>query len=67
MNNSRVDQVTHSICQRGCRYVNSILTDKKARQTCSDLLKLNGRDQQTVLRELQSVMSVYNQTGSCEA
>ncbi len=65
MKNSRIDRVTHSICERGCRYVNAILHDKKAQQNCGELLKLNRDEQKTVIKELKSVMSVYDQTGSC--
>ncbi len=65
MNDSRVDSVVNSICEQGCRYVSSILSDKEAQQSCRELLQLNRVDQDIVIDELKSVMSVYDQTGNC--
>ncbi|MBT4452135.1 MAG: hypothetical protein HOC92_20725 [Gammaproteobacteria bacterium] len=67
MSDSRVDGVINSICKKGCRYVNTILSDEKAQQSCRELLQLNTSDQNIVIDELKSVMSVYDQTGSCGA
>ncbi len=65
MKSSRIDRVTHLICQRGCQYVNLILNDKKAQQDCSELLNLSGNEKEVVIQELKSVMSVYDQSGNC--
>lgn len=65
MKNSQVDSVLDSICGRGCSYVNKVLNDKQVQQGCSELLQLNRSDQNAVIAELKSVMSVYDQTGSC--
>ena len=65
MKNSRIDSALDSICGRGCSYVNKVLNDKQAQQGCSELLALNQTDQNAVIAELKSVMSVYDQTGSC--
>jgi len=65
MKNSRVDSALNVICARGCRYVNKVLNDKQAQLHCSELFKLNRSEQKVVIEELKSVMSVYDQTGSC--
>lgn len=65
MNNSRVESAINSICGRGCRYVNKVLNDKQAQLDCSELFKLSRSDQSSVIKELKSVMSVYDKTGSC--
>jgi hypothetical protein len=66
MENSQVDKVIHSICQRGCKYVNTVLQESCETQGCQELQKLNRVEQSLVIEELKSVMSVYNQTGSCK-
>ncbi len=67
MTDSRVDGVINSICNKGCRYVNAILSDEIAQQSCRELLQLNTSEQSIVIDELKSVMSIYDQTGSCGA
>lgn len=65
MKKSRIDSVLNSICGRGCGYVNKVLNDKQVQQGCSELLELDLSDRNAVIDELKSVMSVYDQTGSC--
>lgn len=65
MKNSRIDSALDSICGRGCSYVNKVLKDKQAQQGCSELIKLSRSDQNLVINELKSVMSIYDHTGSC--
>ena len=66
MGNEHVEQAVLSICNRGCQYVNSVLADDDIRTNCKELVALPSSDQDAVLEELKSVMSVYDQTGSCE-
>lgn len=67
MEYSTVDKVLNSICSRGCRYVYSVLADFNSKQSCEELLVLDQRDQAVVIAELQSVMSVYDQSGCCDS
>ncbi len=60
------DRVIDSICSQGCNYVNSVLDDVTIRNECIEFTRLNDEDQALVLAELESVMSVYAKTGSCE-
>lgn len=64
--NQHINTVVETICQRGCRYVNEILRDSDYRANCEPLLKLDAAEQDTVINELKSVMSVYNETGNCD-
>jgi len=64
--NRRLNAVVEDICQRGCRYVNGILVDAEKRRACEALRKLNSSERATVMSELKAVMSVYNETGSCD-
>ena len=66
MPNSRVENAVESICNRGCRYVNSVLSSSEIQQDCLELKALEASEQQIVIAELSSVMAVYEQTGSCE-
>ncbi len=65
MRKTQLDHVVDSICNRGCRYVNTLLSDSEARCRCQELLNLDQDQQRKVMDELKSVMSVYQQTGSC--
>lgn len=67
MGKQEIDQAVDSICKQGCQYVNSVLQDDEARVECAELAKLGDEELAVVLAELKSVMSVYAQTGSCEA
>jgi hypothetical protein len=64
--NSRVENAVESICNRGCRYVNSILSSSEIQQDCLELKALDSSEQQVVIEQLSSVMAVYDQTGSCD-
>jgi hypothetical protein len=61
----QLDKVIDSICGRGCRYVNSILSDDAVRRECRELVGLDAAREQQVLKELAAVMAVYDKTGSC--
>lgn len=67
MNNPRVDHVVDLICKRGCRYVNQVIDEGDEACNCRELHQLKPSEQHKVIEELKVVMSVYNQTGSCEA
>ncbi len=67
MKSSQVDSAVDVICNRGCRYVNAVINDSSAQQSCQELLSLNNTEKVVVIEELRSVMSVYDQTGSCES
>ena len=65
MKDQQLEKVIDSICGRGCRYVNRILSDDTARQECPELSGLSSPRKQLVLKELATVMAVYDKTGSC--
>ena len=67
MTNSQLDNVIDAICNRGCRYVNAVLNESAIQQGCEELLQLNKAEKVVVIEQLKSVMSVYDQTGSCES
>ena len=66
LKNKRVSTVVEIICERGCRYVNAILQDARKRASCRPLVTLSSAEQASVIKELKSVMSVYDKTGSCD-
>jgi len=61
-----MNRVVDSICHRGCGYVNSILADVDERQRCEELQALDTEQQVGVLKELQTVMAVYDKSGNCK-
>ncbi len=67
MSNIRVEQAVDAICNRGCRYVNTLLNDDQQQRQCAELIALEHAEQVIVIDELHSVMAVYNQSGSCSA
>lgn len=66
MKDTKVHSIVDAICKRGCRYVKGILKDSENRAYCQELLALKSDEQLLVVEELKSVMSVYEQTGSCK-
>jgi hypothetical protein len=66
MNSSPIDDAIETICQRGCRYVNTLLADPKRQAACADLRALDREQRLRVLEELRGVMAVYLAAGSCE-
>ena len=62
-----MEQALEIICTRGCQYVNSLIEDNRSRNDCDELVSLNAEQQAIVLKELQSVMSVYKLKGSCNS
>ena len=66
MSQSRIEDTVEVICQRGCRYVNSLLADPQKLAACDDLDRLDERERGQVIEELRSVMAVYQTTGSCD-
>ena len=67
MGSSRVDKVINSICKQGCRYVNTVISESCEKSGCHELEMLSRSERSLVIKELKSVMSVYNKTGSCKA
>ena len=66
VHNPHLAPVVDQICNKGCSYVNSVLKDSDVRAECNELKTLSDQECQEVLKELDEVMAVYNQTGSCE-
>jgi hypothetical protein len=63
---TRINHAIDVICHRGCRYVNTLLADTTTRCKCRELQALDLEEQRRVLKELKSVMSVYDATGNCK-
>lgn len=66
MKDTQVHRIVDAICNRGCRYVNTVLHDSENVAQCQELLALKSGDRHLVVEELKSVMSVYEQTGNCK-
>ncbi len=66
MRNDRVENAVEAICNRGCRYVNSVLSNQENHQDFKELSDLNSMELSIVFRELDAVMAVYSQSGGCE-
>jgi hypothetical protein len=66
MNKTQMYRVIDSICRRGCRYVNTLLADAEERRRCKELQALDTDQQRGVIKELKTVMSVYDKSGSCK-
>ncbi len=60
MQKNQVDHAIDTICKRGCQYVSSLLGEMSLRGDCKELMALNSIDQQRVIDELKTVMSVYD-------
>ena len=65
MKDTQPEAVLEAICTRGCQYVNILLNDARSRDLCEEFVALNQQQKTFVIHELQSIMSVYEKTGSC--
>jgi len=61
-----MEQAVEAICTRGCQYVYALLSDEKFRVECIELKTLAPDQQTVIIRELEEVMSVYQQSGGCQ-
>ena len=66
MKNIQIEQAVEAICTRGCQYVYTVLSDEKSRCECNELHGLEPHQQADVMKELEAVMSVYQQSGGCQ-
>lgn len=59
------EEIVEQICQLGCRTVNQLLNSQQLQQEHDLLKKLDDEGLQWVLSELDAVMNVYSDSGSC--
>lgn len=56
-----LQSIVEELCNHGCRQVATCIDQIEAGKTPIAMLKLSLKDQQAVLVELKSIMSVYDQ------
>ena len=56
-----LQSIVDSVCEQGCAEVNHVITDLQQGKSDKLSSSLNNDEKQIVLRELQCIMSVYNQ------
>ncbi len=60
LNGVFVESAIEELCSRGCDEVNATIRKLEEKQHVAEVTQLNPKDQQQVLTELKSIMSVYD-------
>ncbi|MBL7003051.1 MAG: hypothetical protein ISR69_03360 [Gammaproteobacteria bacterium] len=63
--NNMKEQLVETLCGHGCQYVNQLLASSKMQQECDLLNQVSQAEKEWILAELRSIMSVYENSGSC--
>lgn len=56
--------IVDELCNNGCRQVNNSINQIEAGKLPPAMMNLSAKDQQAVLGELKSIMSVYDRCGN---
>ena len=59
-----LQSIVEDLCNHGCRQVTTCINQIEAGKLPKTMLKLSDKDQKTVLKELKSIMSVYDRCDS---
>lgn len=61
----KIQQRVESLCQSGCKAVNATIAALESGQPVAQVEDLSAEERNAVLRELKTIMAVYD--GDCEA
>jgi hypothetical protein len=60
MENKKITGAIESICHNGCTTVNAIITSLEKGEPIDQINDLNKQDVSILIKELKSIMDVYN-------
>jgi len=65
MDQSRITHCIEVLCQKGCKEVSQVILALERGEPMAEVQELNESERQAVLTELKSIMSVYQEGGTC--
>jgi hypothetical protein len=65
MDQSKIAHCIEVLCQRGCKQVSLVIIALERGETMPEVQELNENERQAVMNELKSIMSVYQEGGTC--
>ena len=65
MDQSKVAHCIEVLCQKGCKEVSLVILALERDDPMAEVQELNKGERQAVLKELKSIMSVYQEGGTC--
>lgn len=65
MDQSRIAHCIEVLCQKGCKEVSLTILALERDEPMAEVQELNAGERRAVLHELQSIMAVYREGGTC--
>ena len=65
MDQSKIAHCIEVLCQKGCKEVSSVILALEQGEPMAEVQELSEGERQAVLKELKSIMSVYQEGGTC--
>lgn len=65
MDQSKISHCIEILCQKGCKEVSLVILALERGDLMIEVQELNAGERQAVLQELKSIMSVYQEGGTC--
>jgi len=65
MDQSRIAHCIEVLCQKGCKEVSLVILALERGDLMTEVQELDEGERQAVLQELKSIMSVYQEGGTC--
>lgn len=65
MDQSKIAHCIEVLCQKGCKEVSLVILALERGEPMAEAQELNEGERQAVLKELKSIMAVYQEGGTC--
>jgi len=65
MDQSKIAHCIEVLCQKGCKEVSLVILALERGEPVAEAQELNEGERQAVLKELKSIMAVYQEGGTC--
>jgi hypothetical protein len=65
MDQSKIAHCIEILCQKGCKEVSLTILALERGEPMTEVQELNEGERQAVVKELKSIMSVYQEGGTC--
>lgn len=65
MDQSKIAHCIEVLCQKGCKEVSLVILALERGETMAEVQELNEGERLAVVKELKSIMSVYQEGGTC--
>lgn len=65
MDQSKIAHCIEVLCQKGCKEVSQVILALERGEPMAEVQELNEDERQAALKELKSIMAVYQEGGTC--